>query len=42
MNNFSHLIDLDAYSVPEWNMIVELAEDIKKTPRRMPRGARAR
>ena len=32
MNNFSHLIDLDAYSVPEWNMIVELAEDIKKDP----------
>lgn len=32
METFSNLIDLDAYSPDEWNMIVELARQIQKNP----------
>ena len=32
METFSNLIDLDSYSPDEWNMIVELAQQIQKNP----------
>ena len=32
METFSNLIDLDAYSPDDWNMIVELAQQIQKNP----------
>lgn len=32
MNRLSHIIDLDMYSVEEWNMIISTAMEIKKDP----------
>lgn len=41
MSKFSHLIDLDTYSVSEWNKIIALAEKIKKIPLNIPKGVKA-
>lgn len=32
MDNFNNLIDMDDYTVPQWNEIIELAEKIKANP----------
>lgn len=32
MNNFNNLIDMDDYTVPQWNEIIELGEQIKAHP----------
>lgn len=32
VNNFNNLIDMDDYTVPQWNEIVELGEKIKNNP----------
>ncbi len=32
MENFNHLIDMDDYSVSQWNALIELAGEIRKRP----------
>lgn len=32
MDNYNHLIDMEDYSVPQWNEIISLAEKIKANP----------